>query len=107
MPAAAQAESFLQRQAAAWRAASTAVSTLLQSLASLHDGHKAGLLASDSGTVDRLEAARAVFCEHDGQREAALAAAVQVVQQACSERRLDETVAAALAALDELEAGYR
>lgn len=55
----------------------------------------------------QLEARRAQFVQEDAAREAALAAAVAAVREAGSERRLDETVAAALLALDDLAAGYR
>jgi hypothetical protein len=84
-----------------------ALASLLRELAALHDAHKAALLAGDAQVVASLEGMRAAFEEADAGREAALAAAVEAVQRAGSERRLDEAVAAALQRLGELEAGYR
>jgi hypothetical protein len=57
--------------------------------------------------VSALQGLRATFAEADAGQEAALAAAVEAVQRAGSEQRLDETVVAALARLDNLESGCR
>jgi hypothetical protein len=101
------ADTFLQRQAAEWQLGVQVLGSWLSSLVGLYESHKTNTAAAESAVKAAVRAAVQQFVAHDGDLEAALAAAVQLLSQGSDEKELDARLDAALQALSAVKDHYR
>jgi hypothetical protein len=101
------ADTFLQRQAAEWQLCVQVLGSWLSSLVGLYESHKTNTAAAESAVKAAVRAAVQQFVTQDGDLEAALAAAVQLLSQGCDEKELDARLDAALQALAAVKDHYR
>eukprot|EP00232_Nephroselmis_pyriformis_P010039 CAMPEP_0182902436 /NCGR_PEP_ID=MMETSP0034_2-20130328/30461_1 /TAXON_ID=156128 /ORGANISM="Nephroselmis pyriformis, Strain CCMP717" /LENGTH=1432 /DNA_ID=CAMNT_0025037103 /DNA_START=83 /DNA_END=4378 /DNA_ORIENTATION=- len=98
---------FVSEQAAGWRDTAARMGDFMKGCARLMETQHAAVKDLDAQAAEDLKGCREAFNADDSSREEALERALTALRQGGSEKALDDRQAKALAALDDIEEGYR